>query len=148
MSSSPADKHWTLLLDFWNAFNSISWEAVFVELRQRLSGLSARMESCYSCQLLLHLRRDGIHSCCGVQQGDPLSPLVFELTLHPIVECIRAEVPDLALNAWYLDEGTLVGSPENLAEALSIVEKFGPVIGLKLNRDRSVLFIPEESDPS
>ena len=121
---------------------------MFVELRRRLPGLLAWMESCYSCQPLLHLGGDCIHSCCGLQQGDPLDPLGFALTLHPIVECIRDEVPDLALNAWYLDDGTLVGSPENLAEVLSIIEKFDPLVSLKLNRNKSVLFIPEESDPS
>ena len=99
MSSSPADLHWTLLLNFSNAFNSINREAMFVELRQRLPGLSAWMESSYSRQPLLHLGGDCIHSCCEVQQGDPLGPLGFALTLHPIV-----------------------GSPENLAEALSIIE--------------------------
>ena len=54
MSSSPADQHWTLLLDFSNVFNSISRESMFVELHRRLPGLSAWMESCYSCQPLLH----------------------------------------------------------------------------------------------
>ena len=58
------------------------------------------------------------------------------------------DVPDLALYARYLDNGTLVGSLENLAEALSIIKKYGPLVGLKLNRDNSVLFVPEESDPS
>ena len=148
MSSSPADQHWTLLLDFSNAFNNISREAMFMELRQRLPGLSVWMESCYSCQPFLHLGEDCIHSCCGVQQGDPLGPLGFALTLHPIVERIKAEVPGLALNVWYLDDGTLVGSPEDLAVALSIIEKFGPLVGLHLNRGKSVLFIPEESDSS
>ena len=108
MTSLQDNQHWTLLLDFSNAFNSISREAMFVECRRRLPGLSAWMESCYSCHPRLHLGKDIIHSCCGVQQGDPLGPLGFSLTLHPIVERIKAEVPSLALNAWYLDYGTLV----------------------------------------
>ena len=57
-------------------------------------------------------------------------------------------MPDLASKARYLDNGTLVGSLENLAEALSIIEKFGPLVGLNLNRNKSVVFIPEESDSS
>ena len=63
--------------------------------------------------------KDTIVSCCGVQQGDPLGPLGFALTLHLIVECI---VPGLALNAWYLDDGMLVGTPAELAAALAIIE--------------------------
>ena len=57
MTSVQDNQHWTLLLDFSNAFNSISREAMFVECRRRLPGLSAWMESCYSCLPLLHLGR-------------------------------------------------------------------------------------------
>ena len=91
------------------------------------------MESCYSCHPLLHLGKDVIHSCCGVQQGDPLGPPGFSLTLRPIVERIKAKVPSLALNAWYLDNGTLVGPPEGLSAALDIIERDGPSLGLHLN---------------
>ena len=48
------------------------------------------------------------------------------LTLHFIVEGIKADhVPHLTLNAWYLDDVILVGSPEDLADALSITGKVG-----------------------
>ena len=139
---------WTLLLDFSNAFNSISRQAMFVEFRRHLPGLSAWMESCYSGQPLLLLGKDIIHSCCGVQQGDPLGPLGFALTLHPIIQRIKAEISTLALNAWYLDDGTLVGSSEDLSAALHIVESEGPSVGLHLNRSKSLLFIPSTCDSS
>ena len=129
--------------------DNISHEAMFVELRSRLPGLSAWMESCYSCQPFLHLGKDTIHSCCGVQQGDPLGPLGFALTLHPIVERIKAEVRyTLALNAWYLDDGTLIGSPKDLSAALQIVETDGPSVGLHLQRGKSILFSPKAFDIS
>ena len=119
-----------------------------MEIRRRIPSISAWMESYYSCQplllLLLLLGKDSIHSCCGVQQGDPLGPLGFALSLHPLVERIKADAPGLALNAWYLDDGTLVGSPEDLAAALHIVESDGPTLDLHLNRSKSLLFIPEE----
>ena len=37
-----------------------------------------------------------------------------------------------------------MGSPDQLAAALNIVETLGPAIGLNLNRDKSLLFIPAE----
>ena len=83
-----------------------------------LLGLSAWIESCYSQQSLLLLGSSTIKSCCGVQQGDPLGPLGFALTLQPLVERIKSEVASLHLNAWYLDDGTLVGPPASLAAAL------------------------------
>ena len=148
MSSGQPDQQWVLLLDFTNAFNTINRFSMFEEFRAHIPGLSAWMESCYSGQPFLHLGSQTILSCCGVQQGDPLGPLGFALTLHPIVERIRAAVPNLILNAWYLDDGILVGSSRDIAAALNIIESDGPPVGLNLNRAKSLLFIPEEADAS
>ena len=100
------------------------------------------MESCYSCQPLLLFGKDSIHSCCDVQQGVPLG---FALTVHPIIERIKAEVPSLGLNAWYLDDSILVGPSEDLVAALRIIERNGPPLGLHLNRGKSLLYIPGEA---
>ena len=121
---------------------------MFAETRIHIPILSAWMESCYSCQPFLLLGKESIRSCCGVQQGDPLGPLGFALTLHPLIKKIKAEVPGLSLNAWYLDDGTLVGRPQDLASALHIIERDGPSLGLHLNRRKSLLFIPEDADES
>ena len=57
----------------------------------------------------------------GVGEGNEV------YTLHPIVEGIKADhEPYLALNAWYHDDIIMVGSPEDLADALSIKGKDGP----------------------
>ncbi len=66
---------------------------------------------------------NSVLSCCGVQQGDPLGPLGFTLTLQHIVDLIQSEVPGLSINAWYIDDGTLVGSPNDLLSALEIIER-------------------------
>ena len=76
-SSDDPDQRWCLFLDLPNAFNCICRESMFAEVRQRTPHLAAWMESCYSCQPLLHLGDVTLHSCCGVQQGDPLGPLGF-----------------------------------------------------------------------
>ena len=83
-----------------------------------------------------------------MQQGDPLGPLGFALTLHPLVEKVKAEVPGLSLNVWYLDDGILMGPPEDLAAALHIVERVGPSLGLHLNHSKSLLYVPIEADAS
>ena len=70
------------------------------------------------------------------------------MTLQPIVERIKREVPNLLINAWYLDDGTLCGRAEDLMCALKIVEVDGPCRGLKLNRSKSLHFIPENADSS
>ena len=147
-SPSSSNQRWCLFLDFSNAFNCISRESMFVEIRRRIPSLAAWMESCYSCQPFLHLGEHSLLSCCGVQQGDPLGPLGFALTLQPLIERLKADVSGLNLNVWYLDDGTLMGSPEDLAAALRIVESEGPPLGLHLNRNKSLLFIPVEADPA
>lgn len=104
--------------------------------------MSPWIESCYSDRPNLLFGKDIIHSCTGVQQGDPLGPLGFALTLQPIIDSQRFPV------SRYLDDGTLVGSPDDLLAALRIVESDGPSIGLHLNRSKSLLHIPPEADAS
>ncbi len=147
-SSSPSDRCWTLLVDFANAFNSIDRESMFVEFCRHIPSLSPWIEACYSCQPNLLLASHSLLSCSGVQQGDPLGPLGFALTLQPIIltafnrKCLAWR----ALNAWYLDDGTLVGSPNDLLSALAIIKREGPRIGLHLNKAKSLLYIPADAD--
>lgn len=68
--------------------------------------------------------------------------------LHPLIKRIKLEVPDLSLNVWYLDEGTLMGLPKDLAAALTIIESISPSIGLHLNWSKSLIYIPEDADAS
>ena len=136
------------LLDFSNAFNSISREKMFKEIESHIPSMATLLECCYGAKPLLHLEDHTILSCCGVQQGDPLGPLAFALALQPILERIKCEVPDLLINAWYLDNGTLYGSAADQADqaaALEIVEEDGPSRCLKLNRGNSLLYIPEDA---
>ena len=143
--SIPPESRCVLLVDFSNAFNSIDRGHMFEEARARTPSISPWLECCYGSQPLLFLGEHTILSCCGVQQGDPLGPLGFALALHPIVERIKREVPGLLLNSWYLDDGTLCGSPSDIHSALAIIEADGPSRGLFLNRNKSHLFIPAEA---
>ena len=57
-------------------------------------------------------------------------------------------VPGLALDAWYIDDGTLVGSSGDLVVALHIIQRDDPSVGLDLNRAKSLLLILEAADAS
>ena len=85
----------------------------------------AWVEFCYGSQPLLHFGDHMTLSKCDAQQGDPLGPVLFSLTVHPIVERIKREVLDLNINVWYLDDGNLCGNPNNLLRAMKIVEEDG-----------------------
>ena len=116
---------------------------MLVEIRARVPSLCAWFKCCYGIQPILHLGDEVIRSCSGVQQGDPLGPLGFALTLHPVVERIKSEIPNLQINAWYLDDGTLCGSPSELATALKIIEEEGPP---RVNRAKSLLYISADDE--
>ena len=145
--NTPPEDCWVLLLDFSNAFNSVSRNQMIKEVRACIPSIAAWMESCYGVQPILHLADDTILSQSGVQQGDPLGLLGFALTFQPIIERIK-EVPRLKINAWYLDDGTLCGSPSDLLEALKIVEEDGPACGLHLIHSKSLLYISKDADTS
>ena len=147
-STFPPDSRFLLLVDFSNAFNSTDRKCLFDEARSRIPSMSAWLECCYGSQPLLHLGKDTIFSCCGVQQGDPLGPLGFSLVLQPLLERIQQEAPGLLMNAWYLDDGTLCGSLSDLCTALDIIEAEGPSRGLHLNRGKSLLIVPPGASPS
>ena len=86
-----------------------------------------------------------------MQQGDPLGSLGFTLTLHHIIERIKVEIPTLALNAWYLNDSTLVGSPGDISAALQIIESVrlsSQSVGLHLNRGKPLLYIPRDCHAS
>ena len=131
-----------LLVDFSNAFNSINRSALFKEVHD-MPSLSSLVEFSYGVQSHLLFGEHAILSGRGVQQGDPLGPLLFSLVLQPIVERIASEVPSLLLNGWYLDDGILCGNLDDIAAALSIIAIDGPTVGLSLNKSKSLLFSPD-----
>ena len=134
--SISSKKCFILLVDFFNAFNSVHRSVLFREVWEHTRGISAWMECSYRAQPLLHISDHTLYICCGVQQGDPLG---FALALHPIVRRIQHQVPSLLINSYmYLDHGTLCGSRDDLAATLSIIiEAEGPARGLVLNWSKS-----------
>ena len=68
-------------------------------------------------------------STTGVQQGDPLGPLLFPLVLLDFLS--HYQVPDgLCFHLWYLDDGILVGTPTALSSFLNALQLQGPSYGL------------------
>ena len=74
---------------------------------------------------------------------DPLGPFAFAMALHPILLDIQEQVPSLIINAWYLDDGVLCGSADDILCALST----GPSCGLFLNRSKCLIYCSNELLP-
>ena len=141
-----SEDKWTLLLDFANVFNSVDRSRMFHEVRCQVPALLAWLESCYGAQPHL-LGKHILHSFCGVQQGDPSGLLGFALVLQSVTGRTKREVPDLLLNAWYLDDRTLCGAADDLKSALVIIEEDKPPRDLFLNSRKSLVYIPGNASP-
>ena len=81
-----------------------------------------------------------ISSETGVQQGDPLGPLLFSLVLHRVVSAIASNCPELLFHMWYLDDGTIAGPKLAVLHALSIVQDLGPPNDLFVNISKCELY--------
>ena len=112
------EEHWMdedfvcFKVDMKNAFNLVSRQTVLEECATFYPELLPWVSYCYGSHPLLCHPLGRITSECGVQQGDPLSPLLFSLALHKLVSTIDADDDcfSLLLQAWYLDDGVLAGS--------------------------------------
>ncbi|GJX95014.1 hypothetical protein Tco_0349600 [Tanacetum coccineum] len=102
------------------------------------------VEFYYSSLARLYYGEHSLWSCQGVQQGDPL---LLSLVLHPLICKIRDSF-NLCLQAWYLDDGTIVGDTLVVGKVLELITEDGPRCGLHLNIDKTKLFWTKEDPKS
>ena len=140
--------------DFSNAFNNISRPVFRAEIVRNFPEMAPWVNWCYEhpTELIVSNREhhEIIESLNGAQQGDPLGPLLFSIALQRIVtgiqEDLKTEGIDLAMNCWFLDDGTIAGTPTAVAAAIELLSNRGPTIGLKLNFRKCSLFWPSGSN--
>lgn len=85
-----------------------------------------------------------IRATSGVHQGDPLGPLLFALAVHPLVLSLRARFPNL-IQAWFLDDGSVLGAGEEVSGVLGTVIREGPQYGVFLNLPKTKVWWPQLS---
>jgi hypothetical protein len=124
--------------DLVNAFNQADRSAGLQGIMDEFPEALSWAITCYGATSELLFGDFIISSSAGFQQGDPIAGLLFALTLHPVVEKILAEVPDLLLNVWFHDDGTMAGTLPQLRAAIDILSQEGPARGLILSTARTV----------
>jgi len=120
--------HVFVKLDFTNAFNSLHRHDMLHSVYNRLPELYAYCQSAYGQPSNLFFGPHVILSEEEAQQGDPLGPLLFGNTLHPVLSPLQAD-----LKLGYLDDVSLGGPAETVASDVAEIVNAGSNIGLSLN---------------
>ena len=129
-----------LKLDFSNAFNTIRRDKMLSSTLAKSPGIFPFVHSAYSQSSILFFGDNIIESSEGVQQGDPLGPLLFCLSIHDMVSRIKSE-----FKVFYLDDGTLGGTVDDVLEDLNAIETAAGELGLSLNHAKSEIFCADNS---
>ena len=130
LQTLPPD-HIMVKLDFTNAFNSLHRSDMLLSISDHLPELYAFCLSSYAQPSFLYFGSYVIMSEEGPQQGDPLGPLLFCTTIHPLISSLGS---DLTLG--YLDDLTLAGPQSVVATDIQQVITEGSKMGLCLNSSK------------
>ena len=131
-----------LKVDMKNAFNMVSRQALLSECAKHFPELYPWAHWCYSQHPFLWHEMGNLTSKCGVQQGDPLGPLLFSLVLNILVAEIASDAgcAHLLYHAWYMDDGVVAGVSTEVRRVLAILEEKGPSLGLHINIPKCEVF--------
>ena len=144
LDALPPD-HVMVKLDFSNAFNSLQRPEMLQAVAERLPEIYAYCFSAYSQPSVLYFGQYRISSEVGPQQGDPIGPLLFCNTLHPLLCSLESK-----LKLGYLDDVSLGGPAANVGNDISRIVEEGRELGLVLNTSKCELiahddFVPADS---
>jgi len=130
MTAMP-DNHVLAKLDFSNAFNSIRRDAMLNAVAQHIPEILPFCYSAYACSPMLKFGDRILDSNEGIQQGDPLGPLLFCLTIQPILQSLSSQ-----LVIGYMDDVTVGGDLNNVTQDIDKLKVESIKLGLMLNEKK------------
>jgi hypothetical protein len=130
-------------VDIANAFNSVDRLAMQAALSELAPGLLPWFEFTHGQPSPLFCRSEVLWSTQGTQQGDPLGPAFFAVTIQKVISNLR-DLPGIDWQVWYLDDGVLVGEPVALMNALHELTVHFEKLGLKVNLAKCKIWSPQD----
>jgi len=121
-------------IDMCNAFNSLHRDALFDSTLKYVPELFKFVEAAYAQDSILTFGSFKIQSAEGLQQGDPLVPLLFCLAVHDVLSLC-----DTDLKIGYLDDLSLGGETNKTLDELDKLEAALATLGLFVNNSKCEL---------
>ena len=134
-SSISDPSHLILQIDLANAFNTISRHTISNSLSSITPYLANWFYFTHSTPAPLFHSGGTLLSKTGVQQGDPLSPILFAIGIHPIISRLPSVSPN-TLTSWYLDDGTSLGPPTEIMDTYNFLLNSFPPADLRINANK------------
>jgi len=103
---------------------------------ERFPSLYPYIYQSYCQPSILFYGQSKILSRRGVQQGDPLGPGLFCVSIEDIVFQMASE-----LNEWYLDDGTVADTPEVVLQDFQTIISENATLGLEVNPSKCEIFV-------
>ena len=128
-------------IDMANAINNCGRHSFLNQLQKELLELYSWVLWCYHTIGELRFENCRLTSSAGVQQGDPLGPLLFSLVVMELMDEL-GPTPGIALQLWYLDDGIFIGICPEVASLLRKLQSAGTSFGLQLNAAKCKVFWP------
>ena len=102
-------------------------------VRIRLPSIYPLLWQAYCSDSPLDIGDSKIWSRTGIQQGDPLSSLLFSLAINSVSKGITTDI-----NIWYLDDATIGGPVEEVTKNIQRIKSQLGEKGLQINSRKSV----------
>ena len=127
-----------LKLDISNAFNSINRRVILDNVAIFLPDALPMTTWCLNGPSTVWWKSKSISCTTGVQQGNPLSPLLFDLGLVQMVEAVSTL--NQILHLWWHDDGLLYGEPEKVGTTFALIKQKLSECGLQLNTSKCEIY--------
>ncbi|KAL7462173.1 hypothetical protein ACHAXS_002561, partial [Conticribra weissflogii] len=135
------------LLDASNGFNEISRLRCLHTIRHLWPSASRFAFNCYRHSIQVCIRQHNSPATIipgneGIQQGDPLSMILYGLALTPLIERVHTKhssifLSENFLDPWYADDATIVASVSDTIIIVQAIQTLGPIYGYYIQPEKS-----------